>query len=851
MQPVCFNVVWGVETCAVSGDPGRWKPSPDPSLPPAQSAITPQPGFQCDPAQTHSSIHAVHPPRAHPSQTSCPRKHSVNIQVGLHALSPPPDDCRLLLSRRPRALRPIAHCSSDERVPFPVSRPKSNSPIFIAPPRHSTGVLDGPHRTIAPPLRRSSKREHCCHPQLLHALHLQSSEQEGARETERSRGRQMRLAGGTHQHPRRPLPAAAAAACARSSSRSFPFAWAGGISPPAQQPQPATTSSDNGSLPNAPLTSHEGQTGDGTTQPSFKVNYKVLVPSVTIISLLVLVTAIGAMILLVRASRIRTRNRAERADLEEGKRGDASFGHHRKSAKGPQAPKPTLARRSADKVLKALHWNDLSSIREKLRNSLRSTEEKTAPRAVEKRDVRSVERGLANHPRASHGSYTRRLHMREVGTGSLRKLEHLTGSIVIPTPQLSEQLTPNAPHTSRSFATDGGATHVTQSSTDTYARRHTHHSIGDVIHPLTAPPKPPPKSPTYPTELSEGSFKPSGTRSKRVSFTQGMTQHIASQYSQTSSRRMSFPQPRVFNQPLPPTPVVVHGGNDEPEYSANKRRRPSAPPPLLIVQSGSSGSRSGRRAERTKRHSWSGRSVLDLEDSSPTGSDSPPRQSVRIPRSNYQSRKPVPPAKRAYAALPVSSASAALRLPLQELSRSGFSNHGSNARMPQVDFAPRIRSMIVETVHGPEAASPSSVSTFDAAISGRDKPYRETCSPELGGLSPPPSRPITASTGSSTSLKVPEKVPPVPVPQKRQSISAQSTADTVMSEESSGTNLTEGELVMEMQMIKERARRASIERKARRAERERREIERAERAERAEQASSKDKGKGKAKDGDE
>ena len=59
--------------------------------------------------------------------------------------------------------------------------------------------------------------------------------------------------------------------------------------------------------------------------------------------------------------------------------------------------------------------------------------------------------------------------------------------------------------------------------------------------------------------------------------------------------------------------------------SANKCRRPSAPPPLFIVQSGSSGSRSRRRAERYKRHSWIGRSVLDLEDSSPTGSDSLPR----------------------------------------------------------------------------------------------------------------------------------------------------------------------------------------------------------------------------------
>lgn len=641
----------------------------------------------------------------------------------------------------------------------------------------------------------------------------------------------------------------------------------------------------SGALPNAPPSTYEDQlTEDGSNKHKAKVNYRALIPSVTVIGVLLLVLVIVAAMMMIRARRIRQRQR-ELGDTEDEDAGCIPFFCARKPTKDPKVQRPTSAQQIAGKILRAFRSGGPKL--EKNESQTSRNIEKTVTFDTTQGGSRSIDRSTAEPsvpPRTapqplkiSSAPLSRQsdtIEVNEVAGGSLRKLEHLTGSMVIPAPiSISnldkERNLPVIIQSAKSNATDGATTYVSTSqwSTDLSPR---YSGLGDIVTPLTAPP--PPHRPANPalaypnvTALAQTSPKATGAKAKRVSFTydNNTTHHIATQYN-PSRQRQSFPQRRSFDHKLPPlppapkplsSPLVFYGERNEPEDQPAIKRRPAPALPPLIVKSGLS-TLGERETERHSRRSWSGRSVLHLDDSDSLSPDSEKGQFFQIPQTSIP-RKPVPPAKESYnqtnrgnhSALPLAEKSSATRLPLQEVSRLANSPHITQARTPQIGVAPRIQSMVGDTIHIPvpqwgvlapkplprlpsrstTVSTPSTVSSPGPSIT-----YRHS-SPDFGGLSPPPQ--IVTSDDVSSIMELGAGGSP-PSKFNRYSLGGQSLADTILTEDTVGTTgtiTTEKELAMEMEQIKERAKRASVDRKAKRLEKERREAE------------GRGKGKGKAK----
>ena len=584
-------------------------------------------------------------------------------------------------------------------------------------------------------------------------------------------------------------------------------------------------------------------TEDEAFQNNSTVNYQALVPSLTILGLLVLVTAIGAVIIMVRAHRIRKsrneqsyeedagcflffcRRRAKHADVEESKPSKSKF-----------------SRITAEKALGPFPWKDVKATNEKAPS--RGVERSTPSGAIEvesggSRDTQGRAAGgvVPAVPAASNAENRgpregNSLEMKEVGEGSLRKLEHLTGSKVVPPIETNnsgrDRDSTNIIHSAKSNATTytGSSEQWSSDFTPRYP------SLGDIITPLTAPPANPKRAYSHVTALSQTSPKLTGAKPKRVSFTYDnrVPHHIATQHSSNRQSRQSFPQRRVFNHSLPPlppaspTPLVEYGGYNEPKLPPPVKRRPPPPPPTIVTKSEiSSKDVSGiSKAERSHRRSWSGRSVLELDES--TTPDSEQGQYPPSPDSYYsQNPPPPPPHDRAgvfsrssdHSSLPLAEAASRPRLPLQELSRLAGSPH---IRTPQIETAPRVESMMGETIHIPVPLPPTALSA--GSSSSTISSYRRAV------LGTAPNSPRASSDGAGVMMEGDSEGQFTKL--NRYSAGGQSVADTVLTEDTVGTLgtvTTEKELALEMENIRERAKRASVERKARRAEEERTEGE--------------------------
>ena len=530
----------------------------------------------------------------------------------------------------------------------------------------------------------------------------------------------------------------------------------------------------------------------------------------------------------------------------------------RKVPKLPTVPKPAATKKKPGVLLRVLRWKDFKSVRARFKGTSRDMGHSawglgSGSRTDGDHAYKDTSEGSGDCVQARPDSAVPpRLEMTETVEGSMRKLEHLTGSKIVQAPRISTSQDfssidfPQNRQSLRGYGgNDMGSMRTSHFATeaDTEMSRYPS-TIGPVIHPLTA--RPVNTSLKYPhiTEPAEVSRNLStGPKAKRVSFTQGndVTHHIAAQYNPTRRNRMSFPQqPKMQYQPLPSLPVAVPlimygGGYDEfnPPPLPQKDRH-HQPPPRMVQSGGSFFDRGRRKSERQHRCSWNGRSVLELDDAS-TGSNETfdhlptPPQPPPLPGKSLQYRKPVPVSKDLLSAYGPESTTSR---------NSQLHEEGVTRDVPRTYAVP-----YATTNPGLVLRSPSfsrfSITSAATTISSFGAPaeYRES-SPVFDGLSPAPATIRTASSNIASEIAMSQESG-----YRLASRGHPSVADTVFTEDtgnSLGTNLTQRELEMEMKQIRERAKRASIYRKARRREEERGQLEKEE-----DRAKGKEKGKGR------
>ncbi|KAF8454461.1 hypothetical protein BDZ91DRAFT_561408 [Kalaharituber pfeilii] len=514
-------------------------------------------------------------------------------------------------------------------------------------------------------------------------------------------------------------------------------------------------------------------------------------------------------------------------------------------------PKSTSTQRSTglENFLGAIRGgrNSMAQTQKSLHAEQLESTNGSEPRRSRNRMSATIGMTIPSNATASLSRQSQALQVAEVTEGSLRKLEHLTGLKIVPSPLINN--TPRGRNSAvilQSAATDRGTTYASTdfSSSDISPR---YPSLGHIYTPLKAPPHNTPMASTHAPPRS-------GSKGKRVSFTYD-------RYSQSKGHRQSFPGRRSLNRTLPPlpslSPVRVPDFGDYGSACKGKGRAddlPALPTPVIVRPESSSTDSSGVKAlERYHRRSWSGRSVLELDE---TSTPEPPQgQFLTAPkyRQSFIQRKPVPPSKTTvmtgHASLPPLESSTMARLPLQEISRLTDLLH-SPARSPRISVAPRVDSMAGETIHvpipkWPEVSPPSpptspanvsplvpmppgtgedtasAISTVSSFDRGAYASHYQS-SFLLTGLPPPPARSPLDEGASEIGALYGESEGVARARHDRFSVGGYSLADTVQTDDTTGTMTTERELAMEMERIRERAKRASVQRKRRRREEEER-----------------------------
>ena len=557
---------------------------------------------------------------------------------------------------------------------------------------------------------------------------------------------------------------------------------------------------------------------------SLKPNYHSLTPSITVLGLLVLITAIGAVVIMVRARRIRQR---KREDVES-----------------PARCFPALCYRE-DPLYPSSGPHSI----------LRLFRCKGSKHQSEKRNMKGPwipftaggkQNGGLLTPETPVSPSKARLEVSEIAKRSIPKIEHLTGAMVVLAPIGTTINGYSKKPVIHSATTDGGTSRASTSQwSSDISPLHP-----DLISPLYASPAY--VSPTY-SNIAALAQKP---LRGAVTFTyeEKIAQHISTQFYSTREKQ-DFSQKKSFIRRLSPLlPPQSVGRHDNPSNLPPVKRRPPPPPPP-IIQSGLS-KMCGHGPRRTKKcchRSWNGRSVLELDDSST--SDSENGLLLGVPHYSLPCRKHIPHvpyAQDSYqifsnnlSLLPSAGTRSVMRFPLQETLQYRNATHPSQA--PQFSVAPKVQSLAGDTIYvpvpqraGPLHLSPpqrgldsisiaSTIYSFEHMhMSEPSIDYRNSV--EFSGLSPPPPPQLTSLSPMNISgmiagamLRTESEGPRVSF-----STASHSVADTVLTEGTVGstdTLTTEKEIALEMKRIRERAKRASVERKARRADEERQERE--------------------------
>ncbi|KAL7266109.1 hypothetical protein RUND412_011358 [Rhizina undulata] len=596
---------------------------------------------------------------------------------------------------------------------------------------------------------------------------------------------------------------------------------------------------------------------------SLSVSPRVIVPSVTVIGLLVLITIAGAVTIFVRAykKKKRRQSRVSKSDVEAGLPGEdpprrfwGRRRHGNETAKDPHEPSTAGG---VDDIMQPerAHINrgsrrfsrDAIEIVEQGFRFGRSNSHVQNPKAVvvgRGYTLRHTDEITRKEPQVAETS------INNIPTPPplIGKIERLTGNPLSndlysgwisgatsvqsrggstatnndarrkshPPPPLSTQanfLSPPDPKPTLKVATKfSPVSAVTDSSRDFSPN---YNEILGIAHALSPPPAPPPHSALglkYPnvTALARTSVEEtnkSKRSSKRLSYTYegtSRTEHIASQYNPTKQHRLSFN--RASRTGSSGHTLVTHFssafGNLTVSGCDNGNARSAGS--QVTFSKFEAGPASFKVPPH--RRSWSGRSVLELDV--PTTIKSPPPPPPPPHRRSFSPPLRKDPARaQKLDPLPQVRVSAfgprrSTQPPLPRIPSGGRDSFG--AELPAGGLS-RSGSISKNSV----ASMPSSISSFNTVT-----PWN----PAVGGLSPTPAP-------RSLLLNLPLPPPPPPpnsvagddLSRKGSRKSTADDASTLFSETSDG-NLTEKELERDWNRIRERARRVSEERKSRRRE---------------------------------
>ncbi|KAI5845821.1 hypothetical protein DFP73DRAFT_403650 [Morchella snyderi] len=326
------------------------------------------------------------------------------------------------------------------------------------------------------------------------------------------------------------------------------------------------------------------------------------------------------------------------------------------------------------------------------------------------------------------------------------------------------------------------------------------------------------------------SFRSSHRTSNRFSYTQlhdgtNLSDHISSQYSRSKKEQKSPSPIHIENvstpDPLPSPPAwAAFGGFGEFGASRNSRSSSSQPSRISILSSGTdkSAEQSVKSHGHGHRLSWTGRSVLDLDPAPPPvpskHSPTPPPPPPRIaPSFSSSSSSPTPsspsrPLRRKDRNIPMEPPTSPPKFataPRVRTSAFGPSRQRNYPQLPPIPpdpedvasgqlFLPTLMSRSGSNSKMSVLSVPSTISSFNTI---------NTITRSNTGLSPTPARQYTPRN-------TPEPVAVAPdAASSRRSIGA----STILTETSETSNMTVAELELEMRKIRDRAKRASDERR--------------------------------------
>lgn len=588
---------------------------------------------------------------------------------------------------------------------------------------------------------------------------------------------------------------------------------------------------------------------NGSNSASSSVSPKVIVPSVTVISLLVLITFIGAVIIFVRAYKKRRRRSSdvEKQDVEAGQAGERGVGNRErresmmKSGMGPPRafgrsggairPPPRAARRESQ------------TLPQEAREIV--NQEFKKGRSGKEGAERTVAAGQGYAVRHAHETRGTEIHESSgvPAVPIIGKIERITGNALSNDfygerasgsghsrsncantarearepkrhsyPLLSTKNVAPGPSSSRPLTLNTNLSPISPETDISTARDFSPYSEHTAVFKSLSPPPAAPNAIAlkYPNvtalvraNSSAESSKRSSSRlsnrsSNRFSYTQmysgtNLAEHISTQYNR-------FKEPRKSPQ-TPPKDAVPPVRVPEPPLSAafggfTISRKPTR---LARVSSASTEITSSiKEVEKSHVHriSWSGRSVLELDAPSPSNQYTPslPLPPPSKPYISKRTDRNLPPEP----AVPPKFATS----PRVRTSAFGSRRHKDYPPLPPIppdlsDIAGGPGELILPTLMSRSASNskmsvvsvPSTISSFNT-ITGRAP---------IGGLSPTPARHSLRNTPDY------EDVASI----NRKSVGG----STVLTETSEISNMTEAELEMEMRRIRERARRASDERR--------------------------------------
>ncbi|RPB08526.1 hypothetical protein P167DRAFT_548889 [Morchella conica CCBAS932] len=601
---------------------------------------------------------------------------------------------------------------------------------------------------------------------------------------------------------------------------------------------------------------------------SSSVSPKVIVPSVTVIALLVLITFIGAVIIFVRAYKKRRRNQAgtEKQDEEAANAAataDTKTGKHRRSGASSSFGGGSGERgggRDAEDVISPVpraahsHQEARDIVEQGFRRSRRSGD--GVERGVvfgqgysvwngpgqQQQDegaapvIGKIERIMGNPlsndfytDRASGSGHSRNNSAAKAAAKEKKRESKRHSYPVVNTKNAPLRTSSARPTTALEL--DTNLSPVSPDETELSTARDFSPYSGDngIFKSLSPPPAAPAAiALRYPNVTAlvranipgesaskRSSFRSSHRTSSRFSYTQlhdgtNLSDHISSQYSRSKKEQKS-PSPIHIEKvntpdPLPSPPAwAAFGGFDT---SRNSKSSSSQPSRISTLSSGTdkSAEQSVKSHGHGHRLSWNGRSVLDLDPAPPPvpskHSPTPPPIAPSSPTPSSPSR----PLRRKDRNIPIEPTSPPkfATAPRVRTSAFGPSRQKNYPQLPPIPpdpedvasgqlFLPTLMSRSGSNSKMSVLSVPSTISSLNTI---------NTITRSTTGLSPTPARQYTPRN-------TPEPLAVAPDASSRKSIGA----STILTETSETSNMTAAELELEMRKIRDRAKRASEERR--------------------------------------